>query len=196
MNTAYKVFTATLLVVLLAGPVQAAPPQWKVDPAHSGIFFGVKHILSTTHGFFEDFTGTTYFDPKDLANSRFDFTVKVKSINTYNRKRDGHLRSADFFDAGKYPEMTFKSTRIVHLGDTRYAVEGKLTVKDVTRDVKIPFTFFGTRSHPFNADQTVAGFEARFSIDRLAYHVGNGKFLKMGVVGQTVDIVISMEVTR
>ncbi len=81
-------------------------------------------------------------------------------------------------------------------GGNRYVVSGKLTIKDVTHNVKVPFIFFGIKDNPFNSKQAVAGFEARFAIDRLDYHVGNGKFLEMGVVGQMVDIVISMEMTR
>jgi len=92
--------------------------------------------------------------------------------------------------------MTFKSTRITHKQGSQYVVEGNLTVKDVTKPVAILFTFFGTQDHPFNPEETVTGFEAKFTIDRLAYGVGNGKFLKMGVVGQGVDIVISTEMTR
>jgi len=195
MYRPFRILTAAVLLSLFAGQVQAAPVQWKIDPAHTGIYFGVTHIFSTTRGYFEDYSGTSVFDPQDLANSRFEFTVKTKSINTANRKRDGHLRSPDFFDAAKYPDMTFKSRRITHEEGNRYWLEGDLTVKDVTKAVKIPFTFFGTQGHPFNPDQQVAGFEALFSIDRLAYNVGNGKFLEMGVVGKMVNIVISTEMT-
>jgi polyisoprenoid-binding protein YceI len=190
--------TAVLSFVLLfaAGQVYAAAPQWKIDPAHSRIHFEVKHIFATVFGLFEDFEGTTHFDPDDLAASSFDFTVKVNSVNTNNRKRDGHLRSGDFFAVNDYPEMTFKSTRITHKQGDEYVVEGNLTVKDVTRNIVVPFTLLGVREHPFNPQEEVAGFEARFTIDRLAYHVGNGKFLKMGIVGRMVDIVISTEMTR
>lgn len=196
MNKIIKLVTVSLLVVFFTGQVYAAAPRWKVDPAHSGIYFGVDHIYSTVRGFFEEFDSTTYFDPDNLGASSFDFSVKVKSVNTNNRKRDGHLRSDDFFGAGKYPEMTFKSTRITHKKGDQYVVEGKMTVKDVTRNVNIPFTFYGIQDNLLNPKEAVAGFEARFTFDRLAYHVGNGKFLKMGVVGQEVDVVISMEMIR
>ena len=196
MNRTIRIAALSLALFFTAGQVYAAAPQWKIDPGHSGIYFSVKHIFSSVHGFFEDFEGTTHFDPENLAGSRFDFSVKVKSVNTNNRKRDGHLRSDDFFSANKYPEMTFKSTRITHRQGNQYVVEGNMTVKDVTKSVAIPFTFFGTQTHPFNPKQSVAGFEARFTIDRLAYNVGNGKFVEMGVVGQEVDVVISTEMTR
>ena len=196
MNKLTKITILSFALLFTAGQVYAAAPQWKTDPGHSGIYFSVKHIFSSVYGFFEDYTSTTHFDPDNLDASSFAFAVKVKSVNTNNRKRDGHLRSDDFFSAKKYPEMNFKSTRITHKQGNQYVVEGNLTVKDVTKPVAIAFTFFGTQDHPFNPKEAVTGFEARFTIDRLAYGVGNGKFLKMGVVGQEVDIVISTEMTR
>ena len=196
MNKTITFITGFLAVLVFSAQVYAAAPQWKTDFAHSGIYFGVNHIYSTVRGFFEEFDSTTHFDPDDLGASSFDFSVKVKSVNTNNRKRDGHLRSGDFFDAGKFPEMTFKSTRITHKQGNQYVVEGNMTVKDVTQNIKIPFTFYGIKDNPFNPQEAVAGFEAQFTIDRLAYHVGDGKFLKMGVVGQAVEVVISMEMTR
>jgi len=193
--------TAVVLFVLLfvtgaAGQIYAMAPQWKLDPAHSGIYFMIQHIYSNTYGFFDDFKGETYFDPDNLGSSSFNFTVQVKSVNTNNRKRDGHLRSGDFFSVKEYPVMTFKSTRITHKKGNHYVVEGKMTVKDVTKSISVPFTFFGTTDNPFNPKESVAGFEARFTIDRLEYNVGNGKFFKMGVVGKEVDVTISTEMTR
>jgi polyisoprenoid-binding protein YceI len=120
----------------------------------------------------------------------------VKSINTNNGKRDGHLQSKDFFDAKKYPEMTFTSQSITHRQGNAYAVTGTMKIKDVSKPVELPFTFFGTQQNPFNAKQEVAGFEAHLTIDRLEYGVGNGKFFEMGVVGKDVDVLLSLEATR
>ena len=121
MKTSIRLFVA-LFVFLFAAQAQAAAPKWELDPAHSGIFFGIKHIYSETRGYFEEFEGDVYFSPDDLAGSRFDFTVEVKSINTSNSKRDGHLNSGDFFDSKKYPYMTFKSSAVRHVQDNRYVV--------------------------------------------------------------------------
>lgn len=185
-----------LFSLLIAIQAQAAAPQWEVDPAHSGIYFSVQHIYSTTRGYFEDFKGTVMFSPDDLAGSRFDFEVSVKSINTANSKRDGHLNSEDFFDSKKYPTMTFASTAVKHVKDNQYVVEGKMTVKDVSQNVSLPFTLLGVTTHPFDNKKEVAGFEATMTIDRLAYHVGGGKFYDMGVVGKDVEVLITLEVTR
>ncbi|MBR9984562.1 MAG: YceI family protein, partial [Desulfosarcina sp.] len=94
-----------LFVLLFSSQAIAAAPQWELDPAHSGIYFSVNHIYSATRGYFEDFKGTVMFSPDDLAGSRFDFAVDVKSINTGNSKRDGHLNSADFFAGCQDPSV-------------------------------------------------------------------------------------------
>lgn len=193
----YLTSIVIFLFVLIAGvPAHAAAPQWTLDPAHSQIYFDVKHIYSTVRGGFEDFTATVHFSPDDLAGSRFDFAVAVKSVNTGNTKRDGHLNSGDFFDSGKYPTMTFSSSAVKHVRDDQYVVEGTMTVKDVSQKVSVPFTLLGVTTSPFDKNTEVAGFEARMTIDRLAYHVGGGKFYKLGVVGKTVDVLITLEVTR
>lgn len=186
----------TGFVLALAGAGAAGAGQWQVDPAHAGIYFGIDHIYSETRGFFEEFEAEIVFDPAEPAASRFKFSVPVKSINTRIAKRDTHLLSGDFFDARKYPAMTFESTAVSHKEGSTYSVQGKLTVKDVSRDITVPFTFLGVQPHPMNPKQEVAGFEARMTIDRLAYNVGNGKFYKMGVVGKDVEVLISIEATR
>ena len=196
MKTLVKLSAVFVFVLIFSAQAIAAAPKWEVDPAHSGIYFSINHIYSTVRGYFEDFKGTVMFSPDDLADSRFDFEVTVKSIDTGNSKRDGHLNSGDFFDSKKYPKMTFKSTAVKHVKDDQYMVEGKMTVKDVSKTVSVPFTMLGTTTNPFDDKSEVAGFEARLTIDRMAYHVGGGKFYDMGVVGKDVDVLITLEVTR
>ncbi len=196
MKTVFRLSSLFLFVLLFSTQTQAAESQWKLDPAHSNIYFGVKHIFSTTRGYFEDFKATVIFSPHDLAGSRFDFEVDVKSINTGNSKRDVHLNSGDFFDSKKYPKMTFTSTTIKHVKDSQYIVEGKMTVKEVSQTVSVPFSLLGVKAHPFDNKSEVAGLEAEMTIDRLAYHVGGGKFYEMGVVGKDVAVLISLEVMR
>lgn len=189
-------FSALLVLLFTTAPTFASAPQWDIDPGHSGFYFGIKHIYAKVKGFFSEYEGTIYFDPANLKESRFDFTVQVKSVNTHNSKRDNHLLADEFFDAKKHPAMTFKSHTISHINGNQYTVEGVLTIKDVAQKITVPFTYFGMQANPFNPKQMVAGFEARMRIDRLAYHVGNGKFYKMGVVDKTVDILVSLEATR
>ena len=184
------------LSLLLLGQTHVMAHEWKTDPFHSGVLFEIKHIYSTVRGHFSDFTGEVFFDPDNLEKSKFDFVVRVDSINTYNGKRDNHLRSGDFFEAKKYPAMTFKSSRVSHAGGNKYILKGKMTIKDVTKDMVLEFIYWGQKENPFKKNEVVAGFDSRFSINRLDYHVGNGKFHKMGVVGKDVDILISLEVVR
>lgn len=188
------IFAAVL--VAFAMNSHAASSTWTIDPAHSGFYFSINHIYSKTNGFFEKYDGTIQFDPNNIGGSNFAFSVEVKSVNTNNAKRDGHLQSKDFFDAKRYPKMTFKSNGISHIGGNDYRVKGTLTIKDASKDVEVPFTYFGSKQHPIDPKRDVAGFEARMVIDRLQYNVGNGTFHEMGVVGKTVDVFISIEATR
>lgn len=194
-NSAYFLL-ALIFLLAINTSVHASAADWKVDPAHSGIYFGVQHIYSTVNGYFPDFEGDIKFDPSNLKDSRFAFKVKVKSVDTNNGKRDGHLQSNEFFDAKKYPEMSFESQSIMHKQGSQYVAQGVMKIKDVSKKIDLPFTFFGTKQNPFNDKQEVAGFEAKMTVDRLAYQVGNGKFVKLGVVGQEVDVLITIEATR
>jgi polyisoprenoid-binding protein YceI len=198
MTMKKKVFFYPFVSMLLfiATYAYAAAPEWKIDPDHSGIYFRITHIYATVNGFFPDFVGEINFDPSHLDESHFAFKVKVKSIDTNNSKRDSHLQSDEFFDTGKYPEMSFESKTIKHLEANNYQVQGTLTIKDVSKTVTFPFIYFGHKKSPFNPKLDVAGFEARLSIDRLEYNVGSGKFYKMGVVGRKVDVLVTLEATR
>ena len=185
-----------LLAVMVLAPTHALSNEWKMDAAHSGIMFEIKHIYSTVRGQFLDFSGSVFFDPDQPAKSSCEFVVKTDSINTQIGKRDNHLRSGDFFDSKKYPEMVFKSSRVTAASGNKFILEGTITIKDVTKSMKLEFTFLGQKENPFKKDIMVAGFETRFAIDRLAFNVGNGKFYKMGVVDKDVEILIFLEMTR
>ncbi len=185
-----------VLSLIIFGHTHATAYEWKVDPVHSGILFEVKHMFSTVRGQFSDFTGDVFFHPDNLEKSKFDFVVNVDSINTNNGKRDNHLRSGDFFATSKYPVMTFKTSRVSHKGGNKYILEGKITIKDVTKDMVLEFIYLGQKGNPFNKKEMVAGFDSRFEINRLEYHVGAGKFYEMGVVGKDVSVLITLEMIR
>lgn len=166
--------------------------QWKPDLAHAEIRFEVNHILTTVTGKFGKFESDVEFDPDALEKAKFNFTVDVSSVDTKNGKRDNHLRSKDFFHVDKFPEMSFKSTRVTRKSGNMYQVEGTMTIKNVSKKVTVEFEFKGPVMHPFNKKK-VGGFVSKFTIPRLEYGVGNGKFLKMGVVGEMVDVVLEGE---
>src|SRR3954451_16123656 len=122
------------------GMIQVPAGTWKVDPAHSSVAFEVKHMMiATVRGHFSEFDGTLEA-AEDPTESRAHGWVKVASIDTGNADRDAHLRSPEFFDAERYPQATFASTRIEHIEGGRYRVTGDLTLKDVTREVQAEVT--------------------------------------------------------
>ncbi|MFP4159596.1 MAG: YceI family protein [Desulfobacterales bacterium] len=184
------------VVLCVTGLSHAQAEEWKIDENHSSIYFDVDHTFVTVRGLFDDYSGNVVFDPEDEDASSIDFTVKVDSIDTNITKRDNHLRSDDFFAAGKYPEMSFSSKEIRHEGDDQYTVKGDLTIKSVTREVEVPFRFLGMKDNPMDDGQKVAGFEAEFTINRLDYNVGTGKFAEMGVVGEEVNILVALEIIK
>jgi len=129
----------------------------------------------------------------ELAGSKFDFEIMTSSIDTNITKRDKHLQSADFFDAGKFPVMKFTSTQISDAGNGVYNVEGKLSVKGKDYDLNLPLKLVGIKEHPAKKGTEVVGFNGKITFDRLAHSVGNGKFYDMGVVGKDVDVFVSLE---
>lgn len=182
-----------LSVLLLGQTASAAVRGWELDKAHSGFYFRIDHVFSKVSGHFDDFSGEIAFDPDNLAQSRLFFQIKTDSINTNIAKRDKHLRSADFFSADKFPLMTFESSKITAVGNNVYEVFGKFMVKGEAYDLTLPLTLAGIKDHPAVKNKLVIGFNGEISIDRLAYKVGNGKFVDLGVVGKDVDIFVSLE---
>ena len=133
----------TVAAVLIAVSSVVAADTYVIDPAHSSIDFSVRHLgLSSVKGNFKDFSGTIMYDPQDLAKCSVSVTIKTASINTDNEMRDNHLRSADFFDAAKCPEITFVSEKISKQKDG-YVALGTLTMHAVSKKIELPFTLTG-----------------------------------------------------
>lgn len=181
-----------LLFLLTAIPFQATARQWTVDAVHTNFYFSIKHTYATVRGQFADFSGNVIFDPANPAMSSFDFVIKADSVNTNESKRDTHLRSPDFFDTARYPTITFKSSKVTRKGEN-LLVDGTLTIKDVSKNITLKFVYHGQKDNPLMPGGIVAGFDAEVTIDRLAYHVGDGKFSRMGVVGKDVEVLLTME---
>ena len=136
-----------------------APGTWNIDTDHSEIGFTARHLVVTkVNGLFDDFSVVAEV-PENHKDATIEFTVQTASVNTRNADRDGHLKSADFFDVEKYPTMTFKVTKIDD--DT---ITGDLTIKDVTKPVTFDYDFNGISDDPWGG--TRAGFEARGEINR------------------------------
>ena len=187
-------FSLTLAVLLLFGQnASAAARAWELDTDHSNVYFSIEHIYAKVQGRFAAIAATVHFDPANLNESRFDFEIKVDSIDTGIKQRDDHLRSADFFASSDHPLITFTSKAVTAAGEGVYQVAGTLTVKGKSRDLVLPLTFAGVKDHPATPGKQVAGFNGRLSVDRLALGVGDGKFYKMGLLGKDVDVLVTLE---
>ena len=196
-----KFKTLFMVMILLCAFVQpsliyAETETWELDKAHSSIYFDVRHTYATVRGQFNEFTGSIILDTEDNEKSQVEFEVKVDSINTNITQRDNHLRSDDFFASGKFPVMTFKSAHVEKIKENQYVLSGALTIKGITKEIKVPFTYLGMRENPLKQGTMVAGFEADFTINRLDYNVGDGKFYEMGVIDKDVRIFIALEVLK
>ena len=193
MKTIHLTGITFLLSLIVVSSAFSAARAWELDTAHSNVYFSVDHIFSKVNGHFNDFKTEINFDPEDLAGSRFNFEIKTESIDTNIGKRDKHLQSADFFDAGEFPLMTFTSSQISDAGNGMYNVAGKLSVKGKDYDLTLPLKLEGVKEHPAKKGTDVAGFNGRLTFDRLVHGVGNGKFYEMGIVGKDVDVFVSIE---
>lgn len=196
MKKAFLIFVLLFLLSLPTGRAYAEIETWDIDKAHSGVYFDIRHTYATVRGQFEEYSGSVKFDPGHLNVGSVEFEVETKSVNTGIPNRDNHLRSDEFFAVNKHPLMTFRSTAVRQKEGNQYLLEGILTIKGITMKITVPMTYFGTRENPLKNGQQVSGFEARFSIDRLDFGVGPGKYANMGVIGKKVDILIALEVLK
>ncbi len=192
---ATRVFAAAvaLLALSVVGP---RAEEWKVDKAHSSVGFTVKHMLvAKVNGKFTDFDGTVDLDRGDMSKSKVAFTIKTASINTDNERRDGHLKSGDFFLVDSFPDITFSSTQVIPTSDTQYKLVGNLTIRGVTKEVTFECTNNGFLETP-QADR--AGFTATTTINRMDYGVKWDKTLDGGglVVGTDVNITVELEIVK
>lgn len=165
--------------------------DYKLDQAHSIIGFSIRHNeLTLVTGRLKDFTGTIHFDDKDVTKSSVEFNAKVESIDTGVEARDKHLRTADFFEVTKYPEMSFKSTRVERKGKG-YILSGDLALKGVTRQVALRFTITGAIKD--GRGNTRIGIAAQTMIDRLDYGITWGQALAGGGFNVAHDVTIDLQ---
>jgi polyisoprenoid-binding protein YceI len=172
------------------------PGTWSVDPAHSTVEFAVKHMgIATVRGRFNEFEGTLEV-ADDLARSKVTGKVKVASITTDEPDRDAHLRSPDFFDTDRYPEITFESTRIEAIENTSSLVFGNLTMHGVTREVKLEVVIAGTDQDPWG--NTRVGLGAVGAIKRSDFDMRFNQALGSGnmLVGDTVTVSLDISAVK
>ncbi len=164
---------------------------YDVDAKHSYIGFRITHFgLTEVLGSFRDFTGAVSYDGKDVTKSSVNFTAKVTSVDTGVDARDNHLRTADFFEVGKYPDLTFKSTKVVKKGD-KWDVTGDFTLKGVTKQITIPFTVNGMMKDAKGGVKM--GISAQTTINRQDYGVKWGNKLPDGTLALSDIVKIDLQ---
>jgi polyisoprenoid-binding protein YceI len=168
--------------------------SYALDPAHTRIGFVARHAMVTkVRGAFNDVAGTATIDGANPGASSATVTIQVASIDTRNEQRDQHLRTNDFFDAPTYPEITFTSTAIRHLGGNDFEVTGDLTIKDVTKQVTVPLEFQGAATDPFGNHRI--GFEGSLAVNRKDWGVNFNAPLEAGGVLVSEQITLEFEIS-
>ena len=179
-----------------AAQPQLAPNQWTVDPSHSAANFSVRHMMVTTvRGQLGPITGTVEYDGKDVRSVKADVRIDVSGITTQNAKRDGHLRSDDFFDAANHPSITFKSKRVEPGSAGAFKLIGDLTIRGTTKEVVL--TVDGPTPPVKGMGGVRVGATATTKINRLEYGLKWNSMVEAGpVVSDEVSITIDLELTR
>jgi polyisoprenoid-binding protein YceI len=170
--TANKTLAAILLAASFASPALAAE-TYEFDLNHTVIEFGWNHFgYSNPTARFDTFTGNFQIDTADLTKSTVDVTIPIASLDTDITKLDDHLKSPDFFDAAKFPDATFKSTKVEKAGENALKVSGDLTIHGVTKPVVLDVTVNKIAEHPMSKTPT-AGFDARVTVKRSDFGMSN-----------------------
>ncbi|HWH29059.1 MAG TPA: YceI family protein [Mycobacteriales bacterium] len=162
---------------------------WTIDPTHSRIGFVARHAMVTkVRGSFNEFEGTAVLDGENPAASSAQLVITATSIDTRNAQRDEHLRSNDFFAMDEHPTITFVSTGVEQVGDDEFTLAGDLTLRGVTRPVRVPFTFEGVATDPFG--NLRAGFEGSIVVNRKDWGISWNAGLETGgvLVGEKVTL--------
>ena len=181
------------LFVLWAGRVAVAAETYQIDRAHSSLGFAVKHLtVSTVNGEFTDYSGAIQFEKADPSMFAIEVNIKTASIDTRQKQRDDHLRGADFFDAEKFPVISFKSKKLTAQGNS-YLLTGDLTMHGVTKEISIPLTISGPVKSPMGGE--VIGLSAETRINRQDFGISLNKALDSGgyVVGDEVKVLVNIE---
>ena len=176
----------------IAHPITEVATRWQIDPAHSNIEFGVRHLMiSTVKGRFGEVAGTVTVDPDDPKAVGVDVTLKTASIDTRQDQRDAHLRSPDFFDASNFPVMTFRSTKVEQLRHGYLRVLGDLTIRGTTREVVLDVEETGRGGDPWGNQRI--GYNARTSIKRDDFGLIWNQALETGGVVVSSDVRITLD---
>jgi len=185
-----------LFVAGLTAAAMLSAETYVVDKNHSDASFRIRHFASKVRGRFADFEGTINADPAKPEASSVTFTIKTASIDTSQPDRDKHLKSADFFDVEKYPEITFKSSKMTPAGKDKYDVTGTLTMHGVSKEVTLPVTYLGTVKDPRGNER--ASFEIDTKLNRKDFGMTWNRALDAGgfMLSDDVDVEIALETVK
>ena len=171
--------------------------RWEIDSSHSSVHFSVRHlVIAKVRGQFSRWTGTLTVPEGDFGRAALDVVIDAASIDTGVADRDAHLRSADFFDVERFPEITFTGGTVTRAAGDRLRLEGALTIKGVTRDVVLDVELLGTAKDPWGNER--AAFSATAAVDRKDFGLTWNQVLEAGgvMVGDRVEIAIDVEAVR
>jgi polyisoprenoid-binding protein YceI len=172
--------------------------RWTVDMAHSKIRFSTTHMaLAEVEGQFNQFNGKMWYTKPDMSDAKIQFVIDAKSLDTDNQQRDTHLRGDDFFNTDKYPKIVFKSTSFtpVDKENKKYKLTGRLTIRDVTKDVSWDVAYRGSLKDPYGNNK--AGFKATTTINRFDYNLKWDQTTEnIAIVGDNVDITVNVEMKQ
>jgi polyisoprenoid-binding protein YceI len=192
-----KMIMISALVLILGFGAGTAATQdlYTIDRSHSNVAFKVRHLVSKVGGEFTEFEGTITADFNNLDACGVQFSIQSASIDTRNEDRDSHLRSADFFDVEKFPEITFTSTKVTRIDDDSFAVAGILTMHGVSQPTMLTVDYLGEM---IAMGGTRAGYELSTTLDRKDFGVSWNRALDSGglILGDDVEVNINLEVIK
>jgi polyisoprenoid-binding protein YceI len=175
----------------------ATKTKWVIDPAHSEIAFKVKHLMIVNvKGVFTEYNASIYTTGEDFMTAEVDFWMNPNSLKTNDEKRDAHLRSSDFFDVEHHKEITFTSNTIEKDGDDKYELWGNLTIKGITKKIKLEVEFGGIQKDPWG--NQIAGFSINGKVNRKDWELNWNTVLESGgvLVGDMVTIACEVELKK
>jgi polyisoprenoid-binding protein YceI len=182
---------------MLAATIATAPApsaDWTIDPSHSAAQFSVHHMMvSTVRGQFSGVTGKVHLDPNDVTQSTVDATIDATTVDTREPKRDGHLKSPDFFDVAKFPTLTFKSKKVESAGKGHLKVTGDLTMHGVTHEVPLEVTLNDGESKD-GYGNVKRGLTAKTKVSRKDYGLLWNKAIEGGGVMVSDDVSIDLDI--
>ena len=177
--------------------INAQEAKWAFDKSHSKIQFDVAHmVISEVSGQFQEYEGTVIASKEDFSDAKIDFSIDVKSIDTDDEKRDGHLKTPDFFDVAKYPKITFKSKSMKKTGKNQYKLTGDYTMHGVTKEITLDVKYGGTVKDPYG--NIKAGFKITGIINRTDFGLKYNSVMDTGgmMLGEEITITCRVELIK